>query len=76
MVGLACAACGKAPLEAIRHDFFEGTPERPVKKWSVTASLYYLSSQDGRFAEANFCGPECAAMYFRDRFGRALTPLQ
>ncbi len=62
-----CVVCQKL-VELMRHDFFEGTPERPVRKWSVMASLYFLAYKDGLTVEHNFCGPACATAFFASRF--------
>jgi hypothetical protein len=50
--GARCARCG-LPVEIYRHDYLEGAHERPRRRWSVLAALYYRGDD-------NYCSPLCS----------------
>ena len=50
-----CAVCGE-DTEMVLHEFFEGTKERPVRKWAYWAALYHHPT-----TREPYCGPHCAS---------------
>lgn len=57
-----CVVCGH-PAEVIRHEYCEGSAERPARRWSVEAPLYYASSPDRMGIVAGFCSAECGLVW-------------
>lgn len=56
---MTCATCGKdAPN--MQHNFHEGSWERPVRIWSISAPLYFKADPTNRHAVAGYCSADCA----------------
>jgi hypothetical protein len=51
---MLCAVCG-VNVQTMEHEFFEGKKENPVRVWSVTAPLYYLSTPDYTGVIEGYC---------------------
>lgn len=56
---MTCAACGTWAPD-IAHEFYEGRPERPGRKWTIFAPLYFKSNADNTEALEGYCSPECS----------------
>ena len=55
----ACTVCRTA-VDLVRHDFFEGTKERPVRVWSYWAALYHHPT-----THVSYCSARCATTALR-----------
>lgn len=70
MIATLCTVCGtRTPRE--RHEFYEGDPSRPVRRWEVIATRWHAVDQDStpptiRIA-AEFCGPICSTAWRLER---------
>ena len=51
---MKCITCG-AECVLFHHEYYEGTFQRPQKKWIVTMPLYFLGKRP-------FCSPVCATL--------------
>lgn len=57
---MICGGCGKdAPNMA--HHFFKGNPEKPERKWTINAPLYFKANVDNTTAVEGYCSAKCAA---------------
>jgi hypothetical protein len=59
---MTCAVCGVS-VRPTRHDFFEGDPQRPVRRWSIAAPLYFRADETFTRVVAPLCGPVCSAIF-------------
>lgn len=51
---MKCITCG-TECQLFKHDYYEGTLQKPKRIWTITAPLYFLGDRP-------FCSPVCATL--------------
>lgn len=57
---MTCAKCNQW-VPDMEHQFFEGNPERPKRRWAIIAPLYFKANETNTAAVEGYCSIECAS---------------
>lgn len=62
---MTCAVCGKGVVPVV-HEFYEGSPQRPVRRWKIIAPQYFVANSTFTAMTEALCGPVCS-LAWRER---------